>query len=465
MTTLAKEGLDTPVSGTDALIAYLAASARPAERWGIGVESEKLVIDAQSGEAAEFARIEALLGRLEGRAGWLGIREEGRLIALHSATSSVTLEPGGQLELSGELCPDIHCCYGDFARHHEAVAAEAADLGLAFLGLGTQPFTPLENIGWVPKDRYRIMGPYMRRTGDLGQAMMKQSAGLQVNLDFSDEVDWIAKVRVGLLLAPVFYALFANSPLLAGRPSGFLSTRGEIWARTDPERTGLLPEIFQEDAGYASFVDYALDVPMYFIHRQGRYIALTAERLPFRRYLEKGWGEYRATLGDWDLHLSTIFTEVRLRPQIELRSADSLPPVYTLAVAALVKGLLYDAESLDASWRLLHAELYPHLSEVFPASWRVGLKAPVGRRSLGELCLDLLQLAREGLVRRRVANQRGWDETIYLDPIAELAAEGQTLAERLLARWQGSREQKVRILLDHCGFGMNPQPPQGRRSV
>ncbi|MDO3378225.1 glutamate--cysteine ligase [Geoalkalibacter halelectricus] len=455
MTTLAKEGLDAPVTDKQDLIAYLAAGARPRERWGVGVESEKLVVDAETGEAADFSRIERLLGRLETRLGWRGLREDGRLIALFGAASSVTLEPGGQLELSGELCPDLHCCAGDFTRHHQAVVAEAADLGLVFLGLGTQPFSSLDQIGWVPKERYRIMGPYMERTGALGQAMMKQSAGLQVNLDFSDEADWLLKVRTGLLLAPVLYALFANSPLLHGGPSGFLSTRGEIWARTDADRTGLLPEMFAQDAGYAAYVEYALDVPMYFIRRNNSYLSLTGRRLPFRTYLRQGWGGHRATLGDWDLHLSTIFTEVRLRPQIELRSADSLPPRHTLGVAALLKGLLYDPEALEQSWRLLNTELKPHLPQVFPDSWRLGLKAPLGRRSLGALCGDLLGLARAGLARRGAQNTCGCNETIYLDPIEELAVEQQTLAERLLARWQGARREKVRVLRAHCGFGSN----------
>jgi glutamate--cysteine ligase len=303
-----------------------------------------------------------LLLRVEGQGGWRGIREEGRLIALQGPRSSITLEPGGQLELSGELCPHLHCCHGDLTRHLRAVTGEAAALGLAFLGLGVQPFTPLSEIAWVPKARYGIMGPYMLRTGDLGQAMMKQTAGLQVNVDFSDEADWLAKLRTSLLLAPVLYALFANSPLLEGRPSGFLSTRGEIWSRTDRARTGLLPALFAEGAGYAGYVDYALDVPMYFIRREGRYLDLTASPLPFRRYLREGWRGWRATLGDWDLHLSTIFTEVRLRPQIELRSADSLPPRHTLAVAALIKGLLYDQTSLDAAGAL-RSPLQMHFGE------------------------------------------------------------------------------------------------------
>ncbi len=459
MTTLAKTGLDAPVHTHAELSAYLAGGARPPDRWGIGAESEKLVIDVHTGEAAHFERIEQLLLRLEEHSPWQGIREEGRLIALQGPASSITLEPGGQLELSGELCPDIHCSYGDFVSHHRAVSAEAAHLGLAFLGFGVQPFTPLEQISWVPKNRYRVMGPYMLRTGDLGQAMMKQSAGLQVNIDFADEEDWLAKLRLALLLSPILFALFANSPLRDGRPSGFLSTRGEIWSRTDPDRTGLLPQMFQEGAGYATYVDYALDVPMYFILRQGRYIDLTRERYTFRRYLREGFQGERATLADWDLHLSTLFPEARLRPQIELRSADSLPPRMTMAVAALVKGLMYDRTALAGARELLERELIPELGRIFPESWRLGLKTRVGRRTLREVSLDLIALAETGLAQQATLNERGLDETIYLAEARDIARSGETLAERLLARWQGDRRRKVGVLLDHCGFSPDLTAP------
>jgi glutamate--cysteine ligase len=249
MTTMLKTNLDIPVTTTQDLIDYLARGAKPAERWGIGTEMEKLVVDAETGEAASYSRIEVLLQNLEQGGDWRAVREEGHLIALLGESSSITLEPGGQLELSGQFCPDLHCCHADFSRHIEQIVGQAQTLGLAFLGLGVQPFTPLERIEWLPKARYRVMGPYMLRTGDLGQAMMKQSAGLQVNLDYADEADCIDKLRLSIALAPLLYALFANSPVMAGRPTGFLTTRGEIWARTDPDRTGLLPQLFQPEAG------------------------------------------------------------------------------------------------------------------------------------------------------------------------------------------------------------------------
>lgn len=299
------------------------------------------------------------------------------------------------------------------------------------------------------------MGPYMLRTGDLGQAMMKQSAGLQVNLDYADEADCIDKLRLAVVLAPLLYALFANSPIMEGRPTGFLTTRGEIWSRTDPDRTGLLPQLFMPDAGYATYVEYALDVPMYFIFRNGRFLDLTAERFPFRRYLVDGFAGHRATLADWDLHLSTLFPEARLRPQIEVRPADSLPPHLTLAVGALLKGIFYDRSAGEEVWSLFRLQRPEERAELWRQSWRLGLKAPVGGRSLREVALDVLGSARRGLQRQRLQNQRGLDEAVYLEGIEEIAESGVTLAERLLARWSGSRQEKVAILLDHCGFHRN----------
>jgi glutamate--cysteine ligase len=452
MTTVVKTELAEPIGAVQDLIDYLARGARSSETWGIGAEMEKLVVDAETGEAPSLDRIEGLMRNLERLGLWRGLREDGRLVALMGETSSLTLEPGGQLELSGRLCPDIHCCNADFIGHIRQIVAVAEPLGLGFLGLGVQPFTPLEKIAWLPKARYRVMGPYMAETGDMGQRMMKQSASLQVNLDYSDEADCIAKLRIALALSPLYYALFANSPIMDGEPTGFLSTRGEIWSRTDPDRTGLLPRLFRPDAGYADYVEYALDVPMYFILRGGRFIDLTGRRFPFRRYLAEGFEGHRATLADWDLHLSTLFPEARLRPQIEVRSADALPPRMTLAVAALSKGLLYDAAAREEIWSLIGDQDEETREVLYRQSWRLGLKTPLGKRTLRELALDALAIARGGLERQQKLNRQGRDESIYLDEVQAIAEEGVTLAERLLSRWKGSRKEKMAVLMEHCGF-------------
>lgn len=452
MSTLTKSELTAVISDFDQLTGYLAAGARPRAQWGIGAESERLVIDAATGEAAEYVRIEQLLEQIAAQGQWRQIREEGHLLALIGPHSSITLEPGGQLELSGRLCPDIHCCEGDFSAHISQVAKAAEPLGLICLGLGAQPFTSLDKIAWLPKARYAIMGPYMSKTGTLGQAMMKQTAGLQVNLDFSDEADCFAKLRLGQALAPLLYAMFANSPVMEGRPVGHLSVRGEIWSRTDNDRTGLIEALFDPAAGFRTYVDYALDVPMYFIVRDGRYIDLTTERLTFRHYLKQGFSGWRPLMSDWDLHLSTLFPEVRLRPQLEFRSADSLPASMTLSVAALLKGIFYDPEALAATWALFSQSSPEAILTAYRQSWTRGLKTRLGRYHFGELAREVVGIARQSLIRQRCLSNQGLDETLFLDELSDLLATESTLAERLLVNWSGDRARDLELLKRHCGF-------------
>ncbi len=447
-----KSYLNTPVTSRDQLIGFLAGGARPESDWGIGAEMEKLVLDAGTGEAADFARIEALLAALAATGGWQELRERSRLVGLKGQHSSVTLEPGGQLELSGQLCDDLFCNCSDFTRHTVEAIAACEKLGLIMVGLGTQPFTHLHDIEWTPKARYDIMGPYMLKTGDMGQRMMKQSAGLQVNFDFGDEADCMRKLRLSQALAPLLYGLFANSPLLDGEPSGFLSTRGEIWSRTDPDRTGLLPFLDNPDAGFADYVDHALDVPMYFIIRDGRYLDLTGQRFPFRAFLESGHGGHQATMADWDMHLSTLFTEVRLRPHIEVRCADSLPPYLVLSVAALLKGLMYDQEAFHAAWQLCQPSCCADIAEACRQAWRLGLKAPWQGGTLQDLAGACLALARSGLDRQQIRHGRERSESCFLEGLDRLVAGGVTLAEQLLQNWHGDRHDKLRAVIGHCGF-------------
>lgn len=452
MTTFVKTHLAQPVRQFSDLLDYLLRKTRPQEQWGVGIEVEKLVVDQRSGEAAGFDQIEGLLKILEAADGWESVTESGHLIALVGPSSSITLEPGGQLELSGKLCADLCCCRRDLANHIQKIVAAAGALGLAFLGLGVQPITPLQSIGWLPKPRYDIMRAYMLRSGDRGQHMMKLTAGLQVNLDFCDEADCIDKMRTGQLLAPLFYALFANSPLMNGEPTGYLSTRGEIWARTDPDRSGLILELFHPEAGLATYVDYALDVPMYFILRQGRLVDLTRHRFTFRRFMAEGFEDHRPTFADWDLHLSTLFPEVRLRPQIELRSADSQPPHLVMAVAALAKGLMYDAEARRQVQRMLDPGDDAGRLAMYRESWRLGLRTPCGGHTLRDIACELLSVARESLSRQGPRCLRGADEGVFLDGIEEVARSGVTLAERLLLAWKGSRQEQIGTLLAHCGY-------------
>lgn len=444
---------DTMIDNHQQLIDFLTRGARPREDWGIGLEAEKLVIDAETGEAASYPQVRELLQRLDGIGGWQGVYEGDYLIGLQGERSSVTLEPGGQLELSGKFCCDIHCSWRDLKRYRQHILVIGNELGLNFLGLGVQPFTSMEQIGWLPKERYGIMGPYMQRTGDMGQRMMKQTAGTQVNLDFSDEQDCVRKLKAIQLLSPVSYALFANSPIMEGSPTGFVTTRGEIWSRTDADRCGLIRQLFRPQAGLGDFVDYALDVPMYFIQRGGRYLDLTQQRFSFRNYLESGWQGQQATLDDWNLHLSTLFPEVRLRPQLEARSVDSLPPHFTPAVGAFYKGLLYTVEGLAKVESLLGCLSEAEFDQLYRDSWRVGLKAAVPGGTLQELAAELVAAAGESLRQQYADGFSGADESPFLDVLDELIESGETLAERLLKRWSGERSDKLALLKEHCAWG------------
>jgi glutamate--cysteine ligase len=443
---------NTPVTSEDQLVSFLAGGARPEKDWGIGAEMEKLVLDAKTGEAAEFSRVESLLAELAKSGNWQDLREGSRLIGLQGPHSSITLEPGGQLELSGQLCADLFCNCNDFSRHIVNAVAACNKLGLILVGLGTQPFTPLEEIEWAPKARYDIMGPYMLKTGDMGQRMMKQSAGLQVNLDFSDEADCIRKLRLAQALSPLLYGLFANSPIMDGQPTGFLTTRGEIWSRTDPDRTGLLPFLDKPDAGFADYVAYALDVPMYFIMRDGQYINLTQKPFRFREFLDSGHDGHQATLADWDMHLSTLFPEVRLRPQIEVRCADSLPPHLVLTVAALLKGLMYDEEAFQSAWEHCQLDSYVEVEKASRQAWRQGLQTPWKNGTLQDLARTCLELARHGLDSQQSRRCQDRSESFFLDGLDSLIEGGVTLAEQLLQNWQGSRQEKLKALVGHCGF-------------
>jgi glutamate--cysteine ligase len=431
---------------------FILRGARPRDEWGIGLETEKLVVDRVTGEAVPYERIRELLARLDGIGGWQGVNEGANLIGLQGKRSSVTLEPGGQLELSGKFCCDIHCSWRDLNRYRQHIVAVGEELGLLFLGLGTHPFTRLDGISWLPKGRYRIMSQYMLKTGDMGQRMMKQTAGTQVNLDFSDAADCARKLRLSQRLSAVAYALFANSPLLDGKPSGFLSTRGEIWSRTDNDRCGLIEKLLNPTAGVDDFVAYALDVPLYFIERNQQYIDMTPSRFTFRQFLDSGWNAERATFRDWNLHLSTLFPEVRLRPQIEVRSADSLPPRFTPAVAALYKGLLYSEEALLGAEALLMSLPREEFVSLYRRSWRDGFATRYSGGTLGEIIAELLKLAQTSLQQQFAAAYSGADESHFLDPLQELVADQETLAERLLKRWPATRSEQLKLLIEHCGY-------------
>jgi glutamate--cysteine ligase len=299
-----------------------------------------------------------------------------------------------------------------------------------------QPISTIDEIELIPKKRYRIMYPYMARKGRLGQRMMKQTAGVQANLDYGDEADAMRKLRLSMGLVPLVYAMFANSPLCDGHLNGYQSYRGHIWSDTDADRCGTPEFLFRDDAGFEDYVDYALDVPMYFIYRNHEPHDMTKPPgVTFRQFMELGWRGERATIDDWATHLTTIFTEVRLKKYVEVRTADSQPPALMLALPALYKGLLYDSDCMTGAWDLVKRWSFEERLELTDAAHKVGLEARAGRISMRELALEALMIATVGLERQRALNQRGDNESIYLMRLLTI--------ERWKGRWNYDVQRMV----------------------
>jgi glutamate--cysteine ligase len=445
--------LEAPVSRRDALIAYFGGGAKPRSEWRVGTEYEKIGVDRKTGRAARYygpRGIEAVLRRLADRFGWIPRLEGEHVIALEGRRATITLEPGGQLELSGEACDSIHCAHEELSQHVDEIVTVADELGLAFVGLGMQPLSTLDDIEWVPKPRYRIMAPYMAKVGTLGHRMMKQTATVQANIDFDSQRDAMAKLRLGMGLSPILTAAFANSSISEGRLNGYMSYRQHIWTDTDRDRSGLLPFVFSPDAGFEDYVEWALDVPMYFIHRDGKFIDLTG--MPFREFVKHGAGGHHATMADWQLHLTTLFPETRLKTYIELRSVDSQPPERMLALPALVKGVFYDGDCMLGAWDLVKSWSWSERLEIYDASHKEALFARIRGISLLDLARELSTIARVGLERQNVRNGRGENETIYLDALDRQLALGCSPAHTIAQRWQTEWEERIDRLIDFTAY-------------
>jgi glutamate--cysteine ligase len=441
------------ISKREELEEFFHRSGKPRQQWRVGTEYEKVGIDRASGKAIRYsgpAGVEAILKALIEEHHWQPQEEDGHVIALVRDKAQIHLEPGGQIELSGEPCETIHCSQAEFTGHIRELLDVAERLNVVFLGLGIQPVSSLEEIEWVPKKRYRIMGPYMGKVGTMGHRMMKQTATVQANIDFSDEKDAMAKFRTAMGLSPLITATFANSPISEGALNGYRSFRGHIWTGTDRDRCGLLPFAFFPGVSFSHYVEYALDVPMYFIMRDGAYIDFTG--IPFRHFLTHGHKGHHAMMEDWDLHLTTLFPEVRIKRYMEIRSADSQPPELMPALPALIKGALYDSDCLAAAWDLVKRWSWDERMELYHDSHRYALAARIRRFSLLDLAKELLQIAWEGLRRQGALNQNGDDETIYLKPLRDLLLQGKCLADILVEKWEGELEQDIKKLIDYSAY-------------
>jgi glutamate--cysteine ligase len=435
-----------PVSSKRQLVEFLESGSKPADRWRIGTEHEKFGFTTDDLRPLPYDGPRGIKAMLEGLAGfgWQKVLENDALIALvDSSGASVTLEPGGQLELSGAPLETIHQTCAETYAHLKQVKQVAAPLDIGFLGAGFQPKWDRQDIPWMPKGRYRIMRDYMPKRGSKGLDMMLRTCTVQVNLDFASEADMVKKFRVSLALQPLATALFASSPFVGGRPSGFLSTRSDVWTDTDPDRCGMLPFVFEDGFGFERYVDYMLDVPMYFVYRDGRYVDASGQS--FRDFMA---GRLPAlpgelpTVGDWMDHLTTAFPEVRLKKYLEMRGADGGPWRRLCALPALWVGLLYDQGALDAAWDLVRDWTLPERETLRADVPKLGLAARVRGRSLADIGTQVLALAQAGLQNRRRYSESGRDEAIYLDPLLATLQSGRSPAEDMLdafhGRWQGS---------------------------
>jgi glutamate--cysteine ligase len=452
----------TPVTSRDELVAWFEAGSKPPERFAIGTEHEKIPFYraghsavAYSGEPGEGrCGIRALLDGMRADLGWAAICDGPNIIGLYQEKGggAISLEPGGQFELSGAPLATIHETEAELDAHLEGIKSVAAGCGIGFLTLGMNPKHRLAEIPIMPKQRYAIMANYMPKVGGHGLDMMFRTATVQANLDFSSEADMVKKLRVSLALQPVATALFANSPFTDGKLNGFLSARSEVWRDTDPARTGMLPFAFEPGMGFERYVDYALDVPMYFLKRGATYIDVAGAS--FRDLLDgrlKAAPGERATLSDWANHLSTIFPEVRLKRYLEMRGADAGPRPMLTALPALFAGLLYDPAALDSALELIKPWSAEDRERLRADAPRFALKAQIAGRPLREVAKDVLALARAGLARRRRLDSRGRDETHFLDPLDAIAA-GRTEAERLIEAFQLKWAGSVEPAFEHCVY-------------
>jgi len=418
------------------LAEYLARGCKPRDAWRIGTEHEKFGFLTDTLEPLPYdgpRSVRAVLQGIADRFGWTPVREGDAIIGLTRDGANVSLEPGGQLELSGATVETLHQTRAEIAAHLSEVAAVAGPLGLGFIGLGAAPHWSHAQMPMMPKGRYRLMTHYMDRVGTHGTQMMYRTCTVQVNLDFASEADMVQKLRVALALQPVATALMANSPFFDGRPNGHRSWRSRIWRGLDAARTGTLPFVFEPGFGFEHYVDYALDVPMYFVYRDGRYIDALGQS--FRDFLA---GRLPAlpgqvpTLSDWADHLTTIFPEARLKRFIEMRGADAGPPEHLVALSALWVGLIYDQGALDSAWDLCRSWDLATREGLRVAASERGLAAEAGGVRMADLAPRVLALARAGLAAR------GLGEAGYLDVLDARAARGETLADHWLARFNGA---------------------------
>ncbi len=436
-----------PITSKAQLVAYFEAGCKPPDLWRIGTEHEKFAYTVGDLRPLPYEGergIRTLLDGLVARFGWAPVLEGGVPIALTHGGCNISLEPGGQIELSGAPVETIHETCAEVQQHLAQIKAVAEPLGVSLIGLGFQPKWKRGDIPWMPKARYRIMRAQMLRKGNLGLDMMLRTCTVQVNLDFESEADMVTKFRVSLALQPIATALFANSPFSEGKPNGYLSYRSHIWTDTDPDRCGILPFVFEPGMGFERYADHVLDVPMYFVYRDGEYIDASGQS--FRDFMAGRLpalpGEIPTT-GDWADHVSTLFPEVRLKRYLEMRGADGGPWGSLCALPALWAGLLYDRAALAAAWELVKDWTLDEHAFLRAEVPRRALDTEFRGRKLLEVARQVLALADAGLARRARENSLGEDERLHLAPLRQIVDSGKCRAQDQLAAYYGRWGESV----------------------
>lgn len=451
---------DTAPLSRDQLIHAMSKGEKARDQWRIGAEHEKFGFDKSTLRRPAYEGPDGIKAMLDGltRFGWTPVEEAGHVIALERKnaegfSASISLEPGGQLELSGAPLKDIHDICNETGQHLMEVKQVADQLNLGFLGLGFDPLWRREDIPVMPKGRYDVMRAYMPKKGRLGLDMMLRTCTIQANLDFDSEADMVMKFRTSLALQPIATALFANSPFTEGKPNGFLSARANVWTDTDPDRTGMLGFVFEDGFGYERYADYALDAPMYFAKRGETYVDLSGQS--FRAFMDGKLDAMpgdRATAQDWADHLTTLFPEVRLKQYLEMRGADGGPWSRICALPALWAGILYDAPSLAAAWDLCKDWDIADHERLRRDVTRLGLKAEVGGRSVRDIAVDMVNIAKQGLKNRARFSGGMVDERGYITELEDIADSGVTSADRLLELYNGEWGGDISRVYRDCAY-------------
>jgi len=460
MSTKEPGAVSPPIETHDDLVRWIAAGEKPKHKWRIGTEHEKFVFRRSdlapvpySGDAGIAALMQALIDDY----GWQPIYEDKTVIALKRSNGqsleTISLEPGGQFELSGAPLTSLHKTCSEAGQHLSETLEIAERLGIGFLGVGFAPTWRREDMPTMPKKRYSVMTRYMPQVGTHGLDMMYRTCTIQVNLDYSSETDMVQKLRVSLALQPITTALFASSPFTENVPNGFKSLRSEVWRDTDPQRTGMLPFAFEDGMGYQRYVDYALDVPMYFVYRDGQYIDVAGAS--FRKFmageLEQLPGQ-KPTEDDWSDHLTTLFPEVRLKRFLEMRGADGGPWRRICALPAFWVGLLYDQTALDSAWDLVKdwtAEERVALRNAVP---KLGLQTPFRDTTVLDITRQAVRISAAGLKNRHILNSKGHDETGFLDFVQDAAASAQTPADELISRYHNAWDGQIERMFEEYAF-------------